>query len=355
MRKEVIFAIAAGIIVGVVLALGIWRANTALSEPENPQVASSSTEQTTPTPSEMFGLTLSEPENLDVKTQNPTLISGLSSPSTWIALISDTGDSLLTKTDESGAFSQEINLSGGINQITAIALQNDREAITVQNTILFTTQLFQDEEEPTTTDENQEEEEEATGEADPIREKVKEKIKEAQKNPKAFVGTITDITENTIQIQNMTGEIQQISVSDDTTFSNIIDDAEEIEYGDLAIGDFIASMGTVLESSVLEALRILVTDEFVPTNKTARIGQIIVSEDYDFVLRTLPENINANLNNNATINILQDNKFIETDEDSIESGDTVILFGNLEEDMFAVTDVYITIKAEIETTEELSE
>ena len=48
--------------------------------------------------------------------------------------------------------------------------------------------------------------------SDSIRQKVQEKIQEALKNPKAYIGTITDKTDTGLQIKATSGDIQQISL-----------------------------------------------------------------------------------------------------------------------------------------------
>jgi hypothetical protein len=111
----------------------------------------------------------------------------------------------------------------------------------------------------------------ATDSADTIRNKVREKIEGVLKNPKAYLGTITDKTGETLQIKNREGEIEFISVNpEEASFVSVGKTSKAIKFTDVAIGDFIVAMGFLSEdgnstgakngSEVLDARRILVTE-----------------------------------------------------------------------------------------------
>ena len=74
MRKEIIYAIIAGGLLGVVIAFGIWRANLAL------KVSKTTQDQATPAPSAEFGISLVKPENNQVLTTSTTTLSGATKP-----------------------------------------------------------------------------------------------------------------------------------------------------------------------------------------------------------------------------------------------------------------------------------
>lgn len=102
--------------------------------------------------------------------------------------------------------------------------------------------------------------EDATDEASVIREKVKEKIENVRNNPKAYFGTITDITDTTLQLNDDDDEILQVSIQEeDASFLNIVNDSKDVEFEDLAIGDYIVAMGFKNGNDVLEARRVLIT------------------------------------------------------------------------------------------------
>ncbi len=122
----------------------------------------------------------------------------------------------------------------------------------------------------------------ATEEADPIRDKVQQKVEEARTIPFSYIGTVTDIAEQTIQINKHvfngttenSGEIQQISVDEDgTTFVKIAKSTTTVSFSDVAIGDFIIAMGYKNGNGVLEAERVLITTPLEPTTRKTLYGE----------------------------------------------------------------------------------
>jgi hypothetical protein len=87
-------------------------------------------------------------------------------------------------------------------------------------------------------------------------------VAEASKNPKAYIGTVTDIADSTIQIKTIDSQIQQVDISGNgITVVNIVGtNNKTVKLTDVAIGDFIVAMGYVNGNQVLNAQRILITD-----------------------------------------------------------------------------------------------
>lgn len=108
-----------------------------------------------------------------------------------------------------------------------------------------------------------------------VDEAVQQKVEEVLNKPKARLGTITDITELTIQMKTLEGEIQQVSfTTEKTTFVKVNEKSETIDYSEVAIGDFIIAMGYFNGNNVLEAERILVTTEITPPKRLVAFGEI---------------------------------------------------------------------------------
>jgi len=112
MRKEILFAILAGIAFGVIVAFGIWRANTALKPQEPP----TNQEQTQTQEAGNLNLTISKPENLEVMTESTATIEGLTSPN-LLVVVSGEEEDYIIESDDSGKFTEEVDLIGGINKI----------------------------------------------------------------------------------------------------------------------------------------------------------------------------------------------------------------------------------------------
>ncbi|MBU0572303.1 hypothetical protein KKH23_01375 [Patescibacteria group bacterium] len=122
----------------------------------------------------------------------------------------------------------------------------------------------------------------STDEAGSVRDNVQKKVEEARTIPFAYIGSVTDIAEETIQVNKYifgttkedAGEIQQISVDEENTvFIKITKTTTTVKLSDLAIGDFIIAMGYKNGNSVLEGKRILITTSVEPTTRKAVFGE----------------------------------------------------------------------------------
>lgn len=137
---------------------------------------------------------------------------------------------------------------------------------------------------------------ESTESADSVRDKVKEKIENVINKPKAYLGTITDKTEDTLQIKNLKGEIQFVSVeAEQTSMLSVGKTSKTIKYDDVALGDFIIAMGYIAldgndektnGNSVLETKRILVTQPFEPTKRKIAFGNVVSIEKKILTLKS---------------------------------------------------------------------
>lgn len=115
----------------------------------------------------------------------------------------------------------------------------------------------------------------ATEEANDVRDRVKEKVEAARKNPKAYIGFVTDKTEETLQIQNDLGEIQLVSIEPESaSFAKIDKKTVSAKYDDVGIGDYIIAMGFTNGNSVLEAKRVVITSQSESPTLSILFGNI---------------------------------------------------------------------------------
>ena len=214
MRKEILWAIFAGIAFGLIIAFGVVRINSTL-KPKGEIT------QTTPTPQPNpsgFKITLDKPENEDVITADSTLVSGLTKPKNTIIISVEEKDYLVSS-DDKGFFEKEIDLISGVNQIRI----TEPASQTTEKLLVIYSSAFE--------------------------EKEGDRLEKAANKPKAYLGTVTDITDSTIQIRTTSSEIRQISVSEKVVYVKT----------EPAIGDFIVAMGYKNGNQVLNAQRILIT------------------------------------------------------------------------------------------------
>lgn len=114
MRKEVIIAIVAGGILGLIIAFGIWRANIAFAPKLNNKTTTGPTGS--PSPKNEFGITIAKPENLGVVTENSITLSGITKPNSWLGVSGEAKD-YVTSSKEDGSFEVDVELASGLNKI----------------------------------------------------------------------------------------------------------------------------------------------------------------------------------------------------------------------------------------------
>ncbi|MCS7092232.1 MAG: hypothetical protein NZM26_02690 [Patescibacteria group bacterium] len=248
MRKEALFAVLAGILLGIVVAFGIWRTNNALVKTqtnkflteESSQVQQSAT-KTSKIPNINSQIVIAYPNNLDVFTYETVNIKGLATPNSKI-VISNNQNDYITTTDTQGAFNQEISLDGGENKITIAIPESHQTNMTVFYSSELQKQLSQS---PNTATQSAEQ-------------KAQEKAKFAELKIKAFMGTITDKSDTYLQMKNLDGTIQIIGIDAKTTAINE-KTRKTIAKTDIAIGDYVVVLGSNIEDKEIKALRIIVS------------------------------------------------------------------------------------------------
>ena len=289
MRKEIVFAIVSGAFLGLIIAFGIWRANSAISEQkkENNNQEESGSQTTAPSASpSVLGITIAKPSELDVITETPTTISGLTKPSALVVISSETKDYIFYA-NSSGAFEQEVDLEPGLNQIVISSFESNGTKY-VQNLNLVYSSEFAKAIENVVSEETAA----STDEASAIREKVQETLSAKTKSPKTYIGTITDIAEDTLQVskfsfsQTQSSEIQQVATATDTTYVKVGKTNKEINFPEVAIGDFIIAMGFKNGSGVLDARRVLITSPIEATKRVAFSGIVTAIENKTISLKT---------------------------------------------------------------------
>lgn len=278
MRKEVILAILFGVSFGLVIAFGVWRLNGAFTS--SPDVNG---EEPTPTPSTQTsssGLIVSKPNELSVQASENIQIIGATQANSWIVASGEDTD-FVVKTKSDGAFEVPAQLAAGLNQILLISKDDSGSTLEKTLSLVHSTQF-----QKATASEDAE----ATSSADEIREKVQDKVDQIQNAPVAYTGTITDISELSLNLKNSSDEIKQVSVTKETVYVNDIS-KKEIKFNDLAIGDFLLAMGYKNGNQVLEAKRIVVTNKPVTPARKIHFGKVSELKNKVIKLAKSGENI----------------------------------------------------------------
>lgn len=334
MRKELILAIVAGSFLGLVIAFGIWRANIALSPRSG---AESSPTPVASSPSD-FKITLAKPKNNQVIIETPTIISGVTKQDSYVVVSAEDSD-YVTKTDTSAQFEVEAELNGGPNQIKVVAFDSLGGSTQTNLLLVYSSEFGKDESTTTQTPD-------ATVSADAVRQKVQDKLNQVESNPIATLGTITDITDNTVQIKTQGGEIQLVSLDkQNTTFiktkGGVI---KEIKFADLAIGDFIVAMGTKNGNGILHAKRILIADPLKETKREAIFGQVWETDKSTQMTLKNPKDgktFNIEPDDQIKITDLANTTGPATRFSHIDKGDTIIAVGTSDKDIFTARTIIL--------------
>ena len=159
-----------------------------------------------------------------------------------------------------------------------------------------------------------------------------EKVNNLNNKPISYVGVITDITEETIQIKADNSSIFQISTADDTSYINGLKKNVSISLTDLAIGDFIVAMGFMNGNKVLNAKRILITSPLSENKVEVLWGKI------ESLSKT---KITINKNNDETQEIVLPKKWNGPDVKDLEEGQEIIVVGLQNEAKFDLRSIFV--------------
>lgn len=231
MRKELIVAIIAGILFGVLAAFGIWKANRnfnveGMAKPTDevteitPTVRASAS-ATTP---KQTDLTILSPLEYDVVTSSSVPFSGKTYPNSWVVISTDSEDKIIIS-KEDGTFYETLTLTNGVNFSNITVFSSENKTIEKILPVVYSNTFPND----------------GTG------------------KPKAYIGVVTDKTEQSLQLKDMKGMISLLSVDPKIlTVSRLTDGSQkDASFADVAIGDSIAGLGFVTTSDVLDTKRIL--------------------------------------------------------------------------------------------------
>lgn len=147
MRKEIIFAIIVGVLVGTVVTYGVYVANKSLANKikgVDPKTNTIPIPSSTPEPE--VTLTITNPENGLVLTEQEINIEGKTQKD-CIVTISSGNEDYIIESDDNGFFSQKINLEKGANTVLVTATNINKISETKTLNIVYSTEIKKDENE----------------------------------------------------------------------------------------------------------------------------------------------------------------------------------------------------------------
>lgn len=139
MKKEVIIVVFLGIIIGAIVMYGIYTARTAITKQQSsPTQELTQISEPTATPTLSHKLIITEPLDETITDQENIAITGKTSPNAILTIIGSENEYLLTA-DRDGNFSTQISLSGGANQITVSAFNENGDKDETTLTLVYST------------------------------------------------------------------------------------------------------------------------------------------------------------------------------------------------------------------------
>lgn len=136
MKKEITFAIVIGLVVGLIITFGVYRARQAVTGSSTINVDSSPTLQ--PSTSEKEPFLLSEPQDESLIAEAQTRVSGQTFPNAAILVLTGKGETIGVA-DSKGNFSFSVPLETGANVITVRVMSDTREALEIVRTVVVST------------------------------------------------------------------------------------------------------------------------------------------------------------------------------------------------------------------------
>jgi hypothetical protein len=333
MRKEFIYAIIIGGILGLIVAFGVWRVKGALSpnkDAGNP--SGTQTEQ-----NNNSAISIAKPSENDVVSASPVNLSGLSKPDSVVIVSGENKDYLATL-DNKGSFTVDVDLVGGINQITAVAIDSKGAVAKQAITIIYSSE-FAKIEAPTAAENT-----ESPESSDSVRQKVIDKVDQAANSPTSYLGTVTDIAENTIQLKTPAGEIRQISSLAEPSVIKDGKTVKEMKLADIAIGDFIVAMGFRNGNHVLEARRIMITTQSEQPKKDYLSGKVASNTKGQITLSKIDsgESLKLVTNDNSIAYLKNDGQLSKVKFSSLTENDVFAAAGTIATDKFTADTLFVT-------------
>jgi hypothetical protein len=240
-------------------------------------------------------------------------MTGLTKPGAWVIVTAAEHDYLIVA-DNKGAFSQEVSLIGGVNQILVSSIDKNGVWGEQKLTIVYSTEFAQPDAEET----------EVTQSSDSIRQKVQEKVDQALNSPTAYMGTVTDISEGSIQLKSADDSIAQISSKETPTVIKDGTSPKTVKLTDIAIGDYIVAMGYRNGNHVLTAKRILISSQPGEIGKKVFYGNIASVAKAGLSLETKQGDVELAAPSTAIIYKVAGDKFTKIKLATLEEGNLVI-------------------------------
>ena len=142
MKKEVFFAIFLGLLLGVIITYGLYRARTTLLSKPNTNILNA-TPSPLPKTSPLGSLSITSPDDETIQSTSDLTVAGTTQANSFVVIIVNDEDHITTA-DASGAFSVEVTLDKGSNVILIKSMDEDGKLVEDERTVIYTTTSLDD-------------------------------------------------------------------------------------------------------------------------------------------------------------------------------------------------------------------
>ncbi|OGY21370.1 MAG: hypothetical protein A3A65_06590 [Candidatus Chisholmbacteria bacterium RIFCSPLOWO2_01_FULL_49_14] len=140
MRKEVVIVILVGILIGAIVAYGIYTAQSALKQRELKSqeiLPKDNQEKTSPS---SHTLSINEPQDESIWDQEKINVNGTTTPKSVVTILTEENEYLLSA-DSEGYFNAEVGLTGGANTITVSSFDEQGNRAQQSVVVVYSTEL----------------------------------------------------------------------------------------------------------------------------------------------------------------------------------------------------------------------
>lgn len=140
MKKEVLLAILIGIGLGLLITFGLYTARKSIKQAgqivsplvENKNNNANSSQEIVPS------FSLLSPIDQSISKEGKTSIVGSAAPSSWIIILTETGEKMV-QADQKGSFSTEVFLVSGENEIEVKTISDKGDIVGKIVTVVYST------------------------------------------------------------------------------------------------------------------------------------------------------------------------------------------------------------------------
>jgi hypothetical protein len=307
MRKEQLIAIILGSLLGVTVAFILWKLPRQNNTPAKggPQEISQKSDGTMTTGTDF---SIVSPSQNSVAREETLEIKGFARAGATVVSISE--KTALAKASSAGEFSIDASLIPGINTVRLWSFEKDAEPKLTETTLIYSTQLDLD---------------------------------ELSRDAVAMMGAITDIASDTLQVRTQDGEIEQLSISSDTTYGSVVNTSKEIGFSDLAIGDFVAALGAKNGDNVMVVKRILVTTQKKPQEIGVIAGTVKALSSSEFLVQTFGsvEEVSIDAKSGVKVYSAKEEEIAITRLLNAKEDDQIVIIGDYEDDELVASTIIL--------------